>query len=325
MALLENLRALLAFLANLVVGLTLATYYCFKAILLFFVPKCLRSKDVSKDIVLITGGASGLGRLMALKFAKLGSTVVIWDLNLAGLEETRKLVEELRSKRDKVGKCHHFQVDISDRFKVYAAAERVKQEVGSVSILINNAGVVQGKRFLELDDKMIVKTFDVNTLAHFWVSCLPPFPLSLRKPPLWLSSDIISRQARNTCAPLPLPLPLPLCFCFCFCLCRSSAKSALPPSSSSSSWSLGSKQERELAQARASSWRRRRRSLCNSLQARHCSRAPTAARARRRPRRAHWRSEVAASRLRRLSSARPVASRLDSCSACSRLKRRARP
>lgn len=170
MTFIENLTALLKFFANLIKGSLIATYYMLKAIVLFFVPKCLRFKDVSQDIVLITGGASGLGRLMAIKFAKLGSTVVIWDLNAAGLEETKKMIEELRSKKDKVGTCHHYQVDISDRFKVFAAAQRVKQEVGDVSILINNAGIVTGKRFLECRDEQIIKTFDVNVLAHFWVS-----------------------------------------------------------------------------------------------------------------------------------------------------------
>lgn len=162
--------AFFKFIGNLIKGLTIALLYMIKAVLLFFVPKCLRAKDVSKDIVLITGGASGLGRLMAIKFAKLGARVVIWDLNLAGLEETAKMVEELRSKKENVGHCHYYQVDISNRFNVFAAAERVKQEIGTVTIVVNNAGIVTGKRFLECGDEQIIKTFDVNTLAHFWVS-----------------------------------------------------------------------------------------------------------------------------------------------------------
>lgn len=175
MSFISNLVAFFKFFANLFKGLAISTWFIIKAILLFFVPKCLRFKDVSNDIVLITGGASGLGRLMAIKFAKLGSKVIIWDLNLAGLEETAKMIEELRSKRENVGKCHYYQVDISDRFKVYAAAERVKQEVGTVTILVNNAGIVTGKRFMECSDEQIIKTFDVNALAHFWVSS-PPCP-----------------------------------------------------------------------------------------------------------------------------------------------------
>jgi len=168
--LLENLGAFFKFIGNFLKGSAIATWYLIKAILLFFIPKCLRFKDVSNDIVLITGGASGLGRLMAIKFAKRGAKVIIWDLNVAGLEETAKMIEELRSKRDNVGKCHHYQVDISNRANVYATAERIKQEIGTVTILINNAGIVTGKRFLDCSDEQIIKTFDVNALAHFWVS-----------------------------------------------------------------------------------------------------------------------------------------------------------
>lgn len=168
----ESLAAFFAFVANFIKGNIYALFYFIKSIILFLVPKCLRFKDISNDIALITGGASGLGRLMAIKFAKRGAQVVIWDLNVAGLEETTKMIEELRSKKENVGKCYHYQVDISNRAQVYATAERIKQEIGTVTILVNNAGVVTGRRFLECSDEQILKTFDVNTLAHFWVSWL---------------------------------------------------------------------------------------------------------------------------------------------------------
>lgn len=170
MSFLESIGSFFCFIGNLIKGLAISLWYMIKAILLFFVPAFLRYKDVSNDTVLITGGASGLGRLMAIRFAKLGAKVIIWDLNLAGLEETAKMIEELRSKRENVGKCHYYQVDISNRFNVYAAADRIKQEIGTVTILVNNAGIVTGKRFLECEDEKIIKTFDVNALAHFWVS-----------------------------------------------------------------------------------------------------------------------------------------------------------
>lgn len=150
-------------------GLSIALWYMIKAIVLWFVPKCLRFKDISNEIVLITGGASGLGRLFAIKIAKRGATVIIWDLNNAGLEETAKMIEELRSKKETVGKCYFYQVDISNRDAVYATAERIKQEIGTVTMVINNAGIVTGKRILECTDQQIIKTFDVNILAHFWI------------------------------------------------------------------------------------------------------------------------------------------------------------
>ena len=52
---------------------------------------CVCSSDeadsVAQDIVLITGSGSGLGRLMALEFAKLGSTLVLWDVDEAAIKK----------------------------------------------------------------------------------------------------------------------------------------------------------------------------------------------------------------------------------------------
>ncbi|XP_043545274.1 epidermal retinol dehydrogenase 2 [Chiloscyllium plagiosum] len=45
---------------------------------------------------------------------------------------------------------------------------QVKKEVGDVSILINNAGIVTGKKFMESPDALLEKTMEVNSLAHFW-------------------------------------------------------------------------------------------------------------------------------------------------------------
>lgn len=166
----EDIVSFFAFIGFMIKGLLIALWYIIKGIVLFFVPKFLRFKDISNEIILVTGGASGLGRLFAIKLAKRGAKVIIWDLNLTGLEETAKIIEELRAKKENIGKCHVYQVDISNRDAVYATAERIKQEIGTVTMVVNNAGVVTGKRLLECKDEQIIKTFDVNILAHFWVS-----------------------------------------------------------------------------------------------------------------------------------------------------------
>jgi hypothetical protein len=53
----------------------------------------LPRKSVTSEVVLITGAGSGLGRLMAQRFAELGARLVLWDINQAGNEETAKMVE----------------------------------------------------------------------------------------------------------------------------------------------------------------------------------------------------------------------------------------
>lgn len=61
-------------------------------------------------------------------------------------------------------------VDISNRDQVNETARRVKEEIGNVDILINNAGIVACKPLWELPDKAIENTYSVNILSHYWVT-----------------------------------------------------------------------------------------------------------------------------------------------------------
>ena len=47
---------------------------------------------------------------------------------------------------------------------------KIKKKVGDITILVNNAGIVTGKKFLDSSDPAIEKTIQVNTMAHFWLS-----------------------------------------------------------------------------------------------------------------------------------------------------------
>ncbi|XP_037082652.1 epidermal retinol dehydrogenase 2-like isoform X2 [Pollicipes pollicipes] len=139
-----------------------ALFCWLESVVLFFVPAHYRMKSVAGDVTLITGGGSGIGRLLALRLAKRGARIVTWDVNVEGNDETVRLI------RAAGGEAHAYTCDLSKREEVYKTAERVKREVGKVSILVNNAGMVIGNRLLEIPDKLIEKTFEVNTLAHFW-------------------------------------------------------------------------------------------------------------------------------------------------------------
>jgi all-trans-retinol dehydrogenase (NAD+) len=115
-------------------------------------------RSVRGNTVLITGGAGGIGRLMALRFAAQGANLVLWDMQEALLAKTKAEIEAQGVK------CGTAVIDITDRAKVYEAA----QTVGAVDILVLNAGVVSGKKFLEIPDDKIQRTFEVNTMSHFW-------------------------------------------------------------------------------------------------------------------------------------------------------------
>jgi all-trans-retinol dehydrogenase (NAD+) len=119
-------------------------------------------KKVKDKLVLVTGGASGIGRRMAFDFARRGARVAVWDLNGAALEA-------LETEARKEGLFIRGMVcDVSDRAAVYARAEALTGELGPPDILVNNAGVVSGKPLLETPDEKILLTINVNVLSLFW-------------------------------------------------------------------------------------------------------------------------------------------------------------
>nr|XP_004661659.1 estradiol 17-beta-dehydrogenase 11 [Jaculus jaculus] len=127
-----------------------------------FIPK--RRKSVAGEIVLITGAGHGIGRLTAYEFAKLNSKLVLWDINKNGIEETAANCRKLGAL------AYPYVVDCSKREEIYSSAKKVKEEVGDVSILVNNAGVVYTADLVATQDPQIEKTFEVNILAHFWTT-----------------------------------------------------------------------------------------------------------------------------------------------------------
>lgn len=112
--------------------------------------------------VLITGSANGIGRLMAQKAAARGANVIMWDIDMPGLES---LSDQLQRWGYKATSYH--QCDLSDREEIRDTARRVLAEQGTVDVLINNAGVVSGKPLTELSDEAIERTFSINTLSLF--------------------------------------------------------------------------------------------------------------------------------------------------------------
>jgi all-trans-retinol dehydrogenase (NAD+) len=113
-----------------------------------------------KDAVLvITGAASGIGRLMALEAGARGARVALVDRDEGGLDHVR---EALRAQG---AKAWTFPCDLTDPGAIQATFARIAAEVGVVEVLINNAGVVGGKSLVETSDAGLDLTFQVNALA----------------------------------------------------------------------------------------------------------------------------------------------------------------
>ncbi|KAN0097551.1 hypothetical protein V8E55_001997 [Tylopilus felleus] len=117
---------------------------------LLFAPEPL---DWSDQIVLITGGSSGIGELLANTLAVRNVNVVVLDIKPIQTENYN---------------ITYYQCDVSKWEEVEAVSKKVIEEVGHPTMLVNNAGVVQGKLILDLRPEDVYQTFGVNTFAHFW-------------------------------------------------------------------------------------------------------------------------------------------------------------
>lgn len=118
-------------------------------------------ESLSNATVLITGAAMGMGKMYAhLAVQDHAAHVILWDINAESLAAA---VAELGGKGSVI---HSYVVDVSKLEDIEAAAEKVRTEVGTPDILINNAGIVRGKYFWEHDQRSdIAATMAINALA----------------------------------------------------------------------------------------------------------------------------------------------------------------
>jgi all-trans-retinol dehydrogenase (NAD+) len=61
-------------------------------------------------------------------------------------------------------------VDVTNREEVFETVKKVQREVGDITLLINNAGIMPCRKFLDHTPEQIDSIFKVNVYAHFWVS-----------------------------------------------------------------------------------------------------------------------------------------------------------
>ncbi|XP_062605573.1 17-beta-hydroxysteroid dehydrogenase 13-like [Saccostrea cucullata] len=149
----------------------LAIYFYILEIFKLFSPA--KRKDVRNEIVLITGAGHGIGREIALEFGRLGARVVIWDINKSTNDAT---AEEIKRNG---GTAYSYVCDLTKTDDIRTTADKVRREIGDPYILVNNAGILTGGELLKLKEAHIRRTFEINTLSHFW-TCQEFMPAMLK-------------------------------------------------------------------------------------------------------------------------------------------------
>jgi len=104
-------------------------------------------------IAAVTGAGSGIGRAIAVGYAREGAQVVVLDVNADAASETTQQILNAG------GKAQAFMLDVTDRDACQVMATRVAGEVGNISILVNNAGINRRNAFTA-DPDAVIKDWD---------------------------------------------------------------------------------------------------------------------------------------------------------------------
>ena len=121
---------------------------------------------LTDKVAIITGGDSGIGRAVALAYAREGADVVISYLEAdSDADETRGAVE------DAGRRCVTIRGDIQEPAHNRAIVERTIEELGKLDILVNNAAWQTVKdSFVEIEDHEVERAFRTNIMSFFWIT-----------------------------------------------------------------------------------------------------------------------------------------------------------
>ncbi|OAL01302.1 NAD(P)-binding protein [Phaeosphaeriaceae sp. SRC1lsM3a] len=110
----------------------------------------------SQEVVVVTGGSDGIGKIVVQLFAERGIKVAVLDVQ----ELTYEAPPSVR----------YFHCDLSSPSSIASAASKVRSTLGNPTVLINNAGVARGRTILDSTEKDINLTFKVNAFAHYYLA-----------------------------------------------------------------------------------------------------------------------------------------------------------
>jgi len=112
-------------------------------------------------VALITGGARGIGREIAMLFANKGANIAICDVNLEEAQKTAKEIEDLG--RQGIA----FKADVTSSSQVQDMADKILDKFNKIDILINNAGITKDNLLLRMSEEDWDKVIAVNLKGTF--------------------------------------------------------------------------------------------------------------------------------------------------------------
>jgi NAD(P)-dependent dehydrogenase (short-subunit alcohol dehydrogenase family) len=136
-----------------------------------------KEKNICGQTVAITGAGNGFGRELAILLSERGANIAIIDVDREKAEEVALFISSTRGVRSIA-----FQCDVRSSEAVRKTFDQIKESLGEIDILINNAGITNCQPLTVLTEAQIENTFQVNIFAHFWsLKAVLPEMLARRK------------------------------------------------------------------------------------------------------------------------------------------------
>lgn len=123
------------------------------------------SIDLKGQTALVTGASAGLGRRFAKTLAKAGAKVAITARRLDKLEDLAKEI------RDEGGEALPLQLDVTDADQLIKVVGQAQEKLGTVQILVNNAGIPDAQRATKMSVELIDRVLDTNVRGPYILSC----------------------------------------------------------------------------------------------------------------------------------------------------------
>ena len=121
--------------------------------------------SLTGQVALVTGTTSGLGWRFAQVLSKAGAKVALTGRRTERLDELAELI------RSDGGECAAFRLDMTDMENVIEVVGQAEEALGTVTILVNNAGIPDAKRAHKMDQPLIDAVFDTNLRGPYVLSC----------------------------------------------------------------------------------------------------------------------------------------------------------
>ena len=123
------------------------------------------STDLTGDVALVTGASSGLGRRFARTLAAAGASVAVTGRRLERLEA---VADEITAEG---GAALAVPLDLTDPESILAAVDSVQESLGTVTVLVNNAGVPDAQRAHKMSLELIDSVLDTNLRGPYVLAC----------------------------------------------------------------------------------------------------------------------------------------------------------